>query len=71
MYHDYQSLVFLVWLLGSSVYTNTKIFVKITYFVLFPLMMLTYVFYFVVNIFGLFNYSAWTNQPKYYTYGFY
>ena len=71
MYHDYQSLVFLIWLLLSTVYTNTSIFVRLTYYLLFPLMILIYLFYYTINIYGFINYSSWVNQPYYYTFGFF
>lgn len=55
--HDYQSLVFLTWLLTTAFQSNNRIFVRLTSFVWLPLMMAVYMWYYVINIFGMLNWS--------------
>jgi len=70
--HDYQSLIPLLWLLGTTVYTNSRVFVRLTTWFFLPLMLLTYVFYFAVNVLGLVPYSSWSSPEviNMYKYGF-
>ena len=71
--HDYQALVFLVWLLWTTIYENQRRFVAITACFFLPLMMVTYLFYYGVNLMGLVQYQ--TQSPdqliNWYRYGFY
>ena len=70
MYHDYQSLVPLLWLLGSTVFKRSRRFVRFTTYFFFPLMIAVYLFYFTVNIPGVVSYSD-SKYPHMYKYGFY
>lgn len=58
MVHDYQSLVFLTWILLSLAQSNNRLFVKLTTYLWLPMMILCYVWYYVTNIFGLINYDG-------------
>ena len=70
MYHDYQSLVPLLWLLGSTVFKRSRRFVRFTTYFFFPLMIAVYLFYFIVNIPGIVIYHS-SRFPYMYKYGFY
>lgn len=61
MYHDWQSVILLIWLLHSTIFTTKSTFVKITALIYFPLMILIFLFMFTVNIYGLIDYSLWAS----------
>jgi hypothetical protein len=74
MYHDYQSLVFLTWVLATLVHIDTSRFSKITQYVWLPLMCLCYMNYYVISMFGVINFEGIArshNKLMWYNYGFY
>ena len=73
MYHDYQSLIVLIWLIHSTLYVKSTIFVKCTAYFYLPIFNLLVLWYFTTNVFGL---IVWwdSTSPKtllWYNYGFY
>lgn len=102
-YHDWQSVVPLVWCLHTFMWSNKPLvstgqptgesasaavkvdpypltssdvdpkWIRITYTFYLPVMYLCYLWYFVVNIFGLIDYAGWSQErtTSMYIYGFY
>ena len=72
-YHDYQSLVPLAWLIHSSLFQNRSNFVWWILWVYLPLLYVCYLWYFIVNIFDLVQYTTWSEDHtlSMYIYGFY
>ena len=73
VYHDYQSVVVLIWFLHSTLYDNSRIFKKfMTYFYL-PLFTMIFIFYYTINIYGFIIWPAKDdpNRISHYKYGFY
>lgn len=66
-------MVFLLWLFGTTVATNSRVFVRITTYFFYPLMLLVYIFYFGVNMLGVVPYADWSDVKtiKMYNYGFF
>lgn len=63
MYHDFQSVFVLLWLLHSTLYTSSTLFVKCTAYFYLPIFNLIVLFYFATNIFALVpwdNTEIWT-----------
>lgn len=52
-YHDYQSLVPLIWLIHSALFKKRKTFVWWIHWAYLPLFYACYLWYFIVNIFDL------------------
>jgi len=63
MYHDWQSVVLLIWLFHSTVFRDRALFVRLTVTIYFPLMILIFLFMFTVNIYGLIDYQKWAQTP--------
>jgi hypothetical protein len=53
MYHDWQSLVTLFWLLHSTQFNSTTRFIKMTAYFYLPLIMVSMLFYYTINIYGI------------------
>jgi hypothetical protein len=72
-FHSYQSLVPLIWIIHSTIYTSQPLFVNFTIYMYLPLMYLCYLFYFITNVYGVVHYNEWSTdkQKEYYLYGFY
>lgn len=49
-YHDFQSWVLLAWIMHSTVFVSIKHFFAITVTYYLPFFLLTFVFYYVINI---------------------
>lgn len=60
--HDFQSLVFLLWLLVTMCESNPRVFVRLTSFVWLPLMIVTFIWYMGINLFGLFDWASFLPQ---------
>jgi len=54
MYHDVQSLIVLLWILHSSLFEKPVKFAKATSYLYLPLMSLIFLFYYSINIYGIF-----------------
>jgi hypothetical protein len=63
MYHDYQSLIILIWLFHSTLYVKSTIFVKCTAYFYLPIFNLLVLWYFTINVFGLIVYWDQTTSP--------
>ena len=75
MYHDWQSVVILVWIIHSTFFKVRNYFVEWTLRVYLPFMILNFLFMYTINLFGLINYFEWANEAhkivNMYRYGFY
>jgi hypothetical protein len=69
-YHDWLSLVPLLWVLHSAMMFKREIFVTVSLYFYLPLMACCYVFYYLINIDGLILYKN-LEYPQFYNYGFY
>ena len=71
-YHDWQSVILLIWILHSTLYRDSQFFQKCMIFCYLPLVTTIFLWYYTINIFGL---IAWTSDPTQrahmYTYGFF
>ena len=56
-YHDWQSVVLLTWICHSTVYSKTSLFKKWMLFVYVPLVTAIFLWYYVINIFGLIRWT--------------
>ena len=72
-YHDWQSLVFLIWLLHSTLYEKSSRFRLCMLIVYLPLFTATFLWYYYINIFGAVDWSQkYSNKPySYFNFGFY
>ena len=71
-YHDYQSLVFMVWLLHSTVYLKSSRFSVFMMLVYLPLFITTFLWYYSINIYGIINWTdAKFTTNIWYNRGFY
>lgn len=70
-YLCWQSLVPLVWTLHSFLFQDRQRFVQITMQVYLPLFYICYLWFFIINIFGLVNYSTFASNSRMLIYGFY
>ena len=59
-YHDWQSVILLIWLLHSTLYRDSQFFQKCMIFFYLPLVTTIFLWYYTINIFGL---IAWTSDP--------
>ncbi len=59
-YHDWQSVIILIWLLHSTLYRDSQLFRKFMIFCYLPLVTAIFLWYYVINIFGLID---WTSDP--------
>jgi hypothetical protein len=57
-FHDYQSLVPLVWCMHSTLFRHRPRFVFMTVYIYLPIMYLTYLYYFVINVYGMLDWST-------------
>ena len=57
MYHDWQSLLVLIWLLHSTLFRSTTLFVKVTAYFYLPMFMLIVLQYYVANIYGMVDWA--------------
>jgi|LauGreDrversion4_2_1035121.scaffolds.fasta_scaffold79993_1 hypothetical protein len=55
-YHDWQSLAPLVWLLHSACFQDRAKFVRITLYAYLPLTNINYLWYYIINVYGVVEY---------------
>lgn len=59
-YHDWQSVILLIWILHSTMFEDSVTFKKCMTFLYMPLVTLIFLWYYCINIFGLIE---WTTDP--------
>ena len=75
-YHDIQSVFLLIWIVHSTLFRDPNLFRKWIIFCYLPLVISIFLWYYVINIFGLlamFDNPDFTDQKfiDRYTYGFF
>ena len=72
MYHDWQSVFLLTWILHSTLYRDTRNFKRFMIFFYMPIFIAIFLWYYVINIYGLLLF--WSDEAKslhMLTYGFF
>ena len=57
-YHDWQSVILLIWILHSTLYNDSALFKKWMIYFYTPLVTVIFLWYYVTNIFGLIEYTT-------------
>ena len=71
LYHDYQSVVILVWLCHSTLFRSSRNFKRFMLFFYLPLFTLIFFWYYVINIYGFLKWPPKEDpmRIKHYRYG--